>query len=157
MKRPHPAKLPQPQVRPGEILYDLRHDPGHHIRGRPAAFLDQRHVEGALLVFAPPGLVDGGKARRFEEACDGGFGRIDARALFLLAHDGRTRRQSLDDSHETAWRGEGLELLVFEAGAHERCPKQAREVRARARLHARRDLLGEQFEQKLSHGAASLV
>ena len=39
----------------------------------------------------------------------------------------------------------------------ERAAQQPREILAGARLHARRDFFGEQFEQKLSHVLADAV
>ena len=38
-----------------------------------------------------------------------------------------------------------------ESGVFQPIAEQAREILGGARLHARRDLLGEQLEQKLSH------
>ena len=154
MERPHPAKparTPAHGFRPGKIPNDIRHDPGHDLCRRPAPLLDQRHVEGALLVLAPLRLIDGGKTCGFEEPLDGGIGRIDARALLLFPHIGRPRRQSVDDGGQPARRGEGPDRLVFEPRPGKRLPQETREVLARARLHACGDLLREQFEEQLSH------
>ena len=124
---------------------------GHHLFGGTAGLLDRRDVVSALLVVALLGLIDRGEPRRFEEAIDRGLGRIDARTLPLLPHIGRAGRQAIDHRDEAPRRGEGPDLLELEPCLAERPAKQPREILARARLHSRRDLFGEQFKQELSH------
>ena len=83
-------------------------------------------------------------------------GRADARAFLLFLDVGRTFRQPVDHGGEPAWRGEGPDLGEIETGGFQLVAEQARQVFARTGLHARRDFLGEQFEQELSHRAQSL-
>ena len=125
--------------------------------GGTAGLFDRRQVVGALLVIALLGLIDGGEPRRFEEAFDRGLRRIDARALALLAHIGRARWQAIDHRDQAPRRGEGPDLLELEPRLAERAAQQPRQILARARLHARGDFFGEQFEQKLSHVLADAV
>src|SRR5262249_5380477 len=58
---------------------------------------------------------------------------------------------ALDRECEPARRDEGLGALVEEAGADQRLGDELAQVLGRARLHARRNFLGEQFEQKVGH------
>ena len=124
---------------------------GHDLCGGTARLLDRRDVVGALLVVALLGLIDRGEPRRFEEAFDRGLGRIDARTLPLLAHIGR--RDGRPSTTATSRRGVAKVLISLNSSPRlaERPAEQPREILARARLHSRRDLFGEQFKQELSH------
>ena len=129
MQRPHPAKpaaSPAHGFRPGEVAHDLRHDLGHHFGRCAPRPLDQRHIEIALLVAADFSLLQRLEPGRFEEALHRRVRRADARALLLLAHVGRARRQAIDHHGKPARRGE----------APHRIEAQARRPSARRRAAA---------------------
>ena len=79
-------------------------------------------------------------------------GRADARALLLFLHVGLPDRHALHRERKPARRDEGLGALVDEPGIDEPVGDQLAQVLGRARLHARGDFLGKQFEQKVGHG-----
>ena len=81
---------------------------------------DARDIELALLVVLDGELFEP-QAGRFQEAVNGGLGRIDARTFALLADIGGLGRQAFDREHEAARRGVDLRAL------HRRDPlRQAR-------------------------------
>src|SRR5262245_14444923 len=154
MQRPYPAQLPAPpshRFRPGEVAHDPRQDLGHDLRRCPSRSLDRRYVEIALLVGADLGLIERLEASRFEESLYRCIWGADARALLLLAHIGRARRQAIDHDRQPPRRGEALHGIEAEACALQPVTEQAGEIFRRAHLHARRNLFREQLEQKLSH------
>ena len=160
MQRPHPAERagfggslpPAHRLRPGERLHHLGHDPADHLDRRPTRLLDHRHVEVALLVRLDRGLVDRRETRGAHEPFDGAGGRADARAFLLLLHVGLPDRHALHREREPARGDEGLGTLVEQALRHQPISDQLAQVLGRARLHARGDFLGKQFEQKVGHG-----
>ena len=79
------------------------------------------------------------------------LGGADARALLLLAHVGRPRGQAIDHGRETPRRGEAPHRVKRQSGIFQLIANEALKILRGARLHTRRDLLGEQLEQKLSH------
>ena len=123
-----------------------------HLDRRPARLLDHGHVEVALLVGLDRGLVDRLEAGGAHEALDGSRRRADARSLLLLLHVGLPDRHALHRERKPARRDEGLGALVDEPGIDEPVGDQLAQVLGRARLHARGDFLGKQFEQKVGHG-----
>ncbi len=84
----------------------------------------------------------------------GGIGRADARTFALLAHVAAAHRQAGDMQSEPARRDEGLGALIDEAALDQRIGDELLQVLAGLALHARRDFLGEEFEQKIGHQMA---
>ena len=126
-------------------------DLADHLDRRPARLLDRRDVEVAFLVGLHLGLGDRLEARALEEALDRALGRAHARALLLLPDVGLLGRHALHGERQPARRGERLGALVDEAGGDQAVGDELAQVLGRARLHARRDFLGEQLEQKVGH------
>ena len=60
-----------------------------------------------------------------------------------------------DREREPARRREGLGALVDEAGRDQPVGDELLQIVGRARLHARGDFLGEEFEQKVGHRGPS--
>ena len=89
-----------------------------------------------------------------QEALDRAFGRADARALLLLLHVGLPHRHALHGEREPPRRGERLGALVDEPGLDQPVGDELPQILGRARLHARGDFLGEEFEQKIGHGGS---
>ena len=136
----------------GNALHHLGHDLADHLDRRPARLLDHRDVEVALLVGLDLGLVDRLEPGGAQEALDRALGRADARALLLLLHVGLPDRHALHRERQPARRGEGLGALVDQPGLDQPVGDELAQILGRARLHARGDFLGEQFEQKVGHG-----
>ena len=156
MQRPHPGRPPRGPSASTWARETWRRRPAPPRRRspwRPARLLALDDVEVALLVVLDDGRVlDRLEARRLDEPGDGLLGRIDARALALLAQVGRLGRHALHHQRQPPRRrvGPGLarrEPLRLQAVGH-----QPAQILRRPRLHPRRDFLGEQFEQQLSHG-----
>ena len=59
--------------------------------------------------------------------------------------------QAARDQRQPARRGVGLDRLGLQARLGELLREQPREIGARLVLHPRRDFLGEEFEQEISH------
>jgi hypothetical protein len=154
MQGPHPAQAPVSpahRFRPRKIAHDLGHDLGHHLRRCSPRSLDRRHIEVTLLVGADLRLVQRREPGGFEESLHRRLGRADARALLLFAHIGGARRQPVDYGRETPRRGEAPHRVKRQSGIFQLIANEALKILCGACLHARRDLLGEQLEQKLSH------
>ncbi len=118
--------------------------------------LGHRDVEVALLVGLHLGLIDRGQARRAQETGDGLLGRADLRALALFLQVGLARRHAVHRQRQAARRHKGLGALIGEAGRHQPVGDHFPQIVGRARLHARGDFLGEQFEQEIGHVGQSL-
>ena len=86
---------------------------------------------------------------------DGLLGRIDARAFALDRDVGLHRRQAGHDQGKATRRRERLRVLVGEAGCLEPGADLLLKLLRPARLHARRDFLGEHLQQKVRHGLCS--
>ena len=86
-----------------------------------------------------------------QEALDGIVRRADARALLLLLHVGLLDRQAVHREREAPRGDEGLGALVEEPGIDQPVGDELAQILGRARLHARGDFLGEQFEQQVGH------
>ena len=160
MQRPHPAEraglgralAPPHRLRPGERLHHLRHELADHLDGRPTRLLDHRHVEVALLVGLDRGLLDRLEPGGAHEALDRAGGGADARTFLLLLHVGLADRHALHRKRKAARGDEGLGALINETRIDQPVGDQLAQVLGRARLHARGNFLGKQFEQKVGHG-----
>ena len=155
MQRPHPARPPRaPAHRLGPR--ELGGDGGHHLADdllrRPSRLGDPDDVEVALLlVLDDMRAPDGVEARRLDEAGDGLLRRIDARALALLGDVRRLRRHALHHQRQPSRRRVGPGLARREPLRLQPLGDEPAQILRRPRLHPRRDLLGEQFQQQLSH------
>ena len=77
--------------------------------------------------------------------------RADARALLLLAHVGLAHRHAVHRERQPPRRHERLGALIDEPGLDQPVGDRLAQILRRPRLHARRDFLGEQFEQEIGH------
>ena len=155
MQRAHPVQFagaPAHRLRPRKRAHDFRHHLGDDGDGVAAFLLGDGDIEVALLVGLHLGLIDRGQARRAQEAGDRLFGRADLGTFALFLEVGRARRHALHGQRQTARRGEGLGALIDEARRHQPVGDHFLQVIGGARLHARRDFLGEKFEQQIGHG-----
>ncbi len=83
---------------------------------------------------------------------DRAFVRADARALALLLHVGLPRRHALHRQRQPARRRERLGALIDQAGLDQLVGDELAQILGGARLHARGDFLGEEFDQEVGHG-----
>src|SRR5215467_8421565 len=170
MQWPHPSErtrllrllAPTHRFRPGKCLHHFRDDLGDHLDRGPARLLDQRQVKVALLVGHDLGFADRFQPGGPQEALNGAFGRAYARPFLFLLHVGLAHRDALDRERETAGGDEGLGAFIKEPGADEGVGDTLAQILGRTRLHARRNFLREQFEQKIGHreqvaGAVGIV
>ena len=72
--------------------------------------------------------------------------------FFSSFRSGCLHRHALHRERQPARRDEGLGALVDQPGLDQPVGDELAQVLGRARLHARGDFLGEQFEQKVGHG-----
>ena len=163
MQRADPAQAgarggrlaPAHRFGPGEGADHRRDDLGDGLDRLLAGLLDDGDVGIALLRVADDGgLVERAQPRRLEEALNGGLGRADARTFALLAHVAAANRQAGDMQSQPARRDEGLGALIDQAALDQRVGDELLQVLAGLALHARRDFLGEEFEQKIGHQMA---
>ena len=154
VERTHPGKpvlAPAHRLGPAEHLNRLGDDAGQDLRARlPFDPLD-REIEGALVGLAHLGGVDGRQAVALQEALDGPNRRIQPRALLLLDRVGLALGQAVDHERQAARRDEGARLAEGQPGARQALGDQTAKLLGRARLHARRNLLGQELEQQLRH------
>ena len=116
-----------------------------------ARLLDHRDVKVALLVGLHLGVANRLETRRLEESGDGVVGRADARALLFLAHVGLARRHAMHRKRQPPRRHERLGAVVSQASRDQPVGHGFAQILRRPRLHARRDFLGEKFEQEIGH------
>jgi hypothetical protein len=153
MQRAHPAQgpgAPAHRLGPGEAADDVGHEFGDDLGCFPPGLRDLRHEKAALLVLdfravLPP------HAGRAQEALDGLGRGIDARAFALLGGLRRDPGEALHRQHQPARARMALGALIRQPGIDQIAGDQRLEIGRGAGLHARRDLLGEQFEQQLRH------
>jgi hypothetical protein len=113
---------------------------------RRAAFLCRDNKpELVALDLALLALVERGQAGGFEKALDGFVRRADTRALALLGDVGLLGRDAVDHQGEAPRGDVGRGTFEFEPGFLEPLGDEAFQIVGGARLHARRDLFGEQF------------
>ena len=152
VQRPDPAERCAPPAhgfRPG-------HGADRRCRAAPAASppscrpssRSPRRRTAPLISCTSAWSIDG-EAGGFEEALDRLLGRADARALALLAcvgllaRAGRRRRARGGAAWQRRRRASKLSPAAFQLLGH-----QTLQVLRRARLHARGDFLGEEFERE---------
>ena len=124
---------------------------GQHVGGIAAGLFGHGEPEDALAGVALFALLQAGEAGAAQEAGDRLFGRADARAFAFFLHIRRAGGQTLDHQRQPARRGVGLRRSDLQAGCRQLCGDQALEIFGRTGLHACRNILGEQFDQKLGH------
>ncbi len=149
----HPAQVargPAHGFGPGEFPDDIGQQFGHHIGCGAPRLLDGGDIELALLVVLNRELIEL-QAGGFQEAVNGGLGRIGARALALLAHVSGFGIEAFDGEHEAARRGVGLRAFIGEARFDEAIGDEAAQIFRRLRLHAGGNFLGEKFDQEFRH------
>ena len=153
MQRPHPAEpggAPALAFRPGKLGENLGEHRGNQARRRNPGALDPREQETPLRRV----LLDkpvAGQAGRFQEPLDGFVGRVGTRAAAFFADillpfgDAVDIERQMTRRHEPAGRAMRQPGLA-EAGQHQRL-----EVGRRPRLHAGRNFLADDLDQKVSH------
>ena len=154
MQRPHPTEpsaAPAHRFRPRERAHHLGNHLADDLERRPPGLLDHRHIEVALLVGLHFGVGDRRQARRFHKAGDGVVGRADARAFLFLFDVGLLGRHAVHGERQAARRGESLSALVDQARRHQAVGHHLAQVVGGARLHARGDLLRQEFKQQIGH------
>ncbi len=154
MQRPHPgepAVAPAHRLRPRERAHHLGHDLGNHVDGGAALLLGDGDVEVALLVGLHLGLSDRGQACRAQEAGDGLLRRPHFRTFTLFLQVRLLHRHAVHGQRQPARRRKGLGALVDEPGRHQPVGDHLAQVVGGARLHARGDFFGKQFEQEIGH------
>ncbi len=154
MDRPDPAESagrPAHALGPGELPDRLVDQVGQHVGGIAAGLFGHGEPEDALAGVALFALLQAGEAGAAQEAGDRLFGRADAGAFALFLHVRRAGGQTFDHQRQTARGGVGLRRSDLQAGCRQLCGDQALEILGRTGLHACRNILGEQFDQKLGH------
>ena len=146
------ARAPAHRFRPGKVADHRRHQLGDDLLRRAARLRHDGDVEIALLrVGLDLRLVDRGKPGAAQKTLDRLLRRADARALLLLAHVGRARRQPMHGQRQPPRRGEGLGALIGEPGLDQPVGDQPAQILRRLPLHARGNFLGEKFEKQIGH------
>ena len=149
----HPAqaaRAPAHRLGPREAAHGLFELLGHDGLGLAARGGDGGVVEGALLVLALLELV-AGDARAAHEAFERLVRRADLRAAALFLQGGAFGGQPLDRQAEAARRVEGRGGGIGQTGLDQTVGHHLLQVFGRPRLHARRDFLGKEFDQKVGH------
>ena len=146
-----PAIAPAHRLGPGEPLNRLDDNPGQHLGARLPFQLADQEVKAALAGLARLRLVDGGEVIASQEPLDGLFGRVQARALLFFLGVRLFGRQAGDHQRQAARGGVGARLLEGEPGAGQPFGHPAAQVLGGACLHARRNLLGQEFDQQFGH------
>src|SRR5207237_2984118 len=98
-------------------------------------------------------LLKRGKAGGFEKALHGLIRRAFARAAPLLRLIGLRPGEARHRERQPAGGDEGFQRSKREAGGLEPLAREPLQVLRRARLHARRNFLGEELEEKIGHVA----
>ena len=150
LQRPDPgeaAGAPAHGFRPGEAADHPLHGARGEVPRRDALARLVEHPEAAAFHQRIPR-----RAVLLQEAGECRIGRADARAAFFLAF-GRNLRAQRRDQSDAARAVEGPHRAVQHRG--EGGGDGLGEVFRAARLHARGDFLGEEFEQEFGHQAVS--
>ena len=159
MQGPHPGqragfrrlRAPAHRLRPREAAHDFRNHHGQQIERGLAFLLGDGDVEVALLVGLHRRLIDRRQTGGAQKTGDRLFGRADLGAFAFFLEIGRARRHALHGQRKTARRGESLGAFVSEPGRDQPVGDHFLQVIGGARLHARRDLFGKEFKQKIGH------
>ena len=132
-------------------LRDLR----QQVHGRPALALDDREMKAPLRRIPLLALRQRFEPRRAEEALDGALRRADARPAPLLAPVGLALRDAARAGGEAARPRRRFDAGAVQAAFGQRGAEQAREVRRRAALRPRRELLRAEIRAAVQAPAAS--
>ena len=160
MQRAHPAqglgpcgaRAPAHRLRPREIAQHGGQDFSQKVERRAAGLFDDGDVEFALFGVRLDGrLIERGKPRAFQKALHRSVWRTNARAFLLLAQVGLPRWQACNVESKAPRRRKGSRALIGETAIHKRLRDKFLQILRRLHLHARRDFLGENFEQKIGH------
>ena len=149
-QRAHPAQRPSTPghgLRPGEIAHYIGHDLRNDLRRGAACAMQLREPDAVLLH-----KLIAGEAGGPQEAVHRSLRRPDPGALALFVTIALGRRQPLDHQGETARPRERPHRLRSEPLGSQSLARHPLQVAGRRSLHPGRDLLGEQFKQKLGHG-----
>ena len=164
VKWPHPVEraglirllAPAHGFRPGESLDHVGKNFTNDVDGRTARLFDRRDVKVALLVGLHLRFADGFEPGGFQKSGDGVVGRADARAFLLLADIGLPRRHALHRERQPPRRHEGSRAIIDKPGIDQPVGHRFAQVVAGARLHARRNFLGEKLKQQVGHASYPL-
>src|SRR6185437_5643661 len=114
---------------------------------------DDREMEVALAGVAGLALIERCETDALEEALDRVGRRADARTAALLGGVRLALGQAFGDQGQPPRRRIGVDAGGDEPNGFELFGGEPREIVGRPALHARRDLLGEERERQLRHGA----
>ena len=156
-ERPHPAQRPLPpahRLRPGKLAHHAVKHLGHDHARRPARRLDHGEPRHPLLV-GPLLQPLERHPRRPQEPLHCRLGRAHRRAAALLAHRPALARKARHREREPARRDKGRSPRIGQPRLHQPLGHQPAQVIGGARLHPRRDLLGQKLDQQISHHSAS--
>ena len=156
---PHPAETRRRKAHgfgPGQGVDRRAQQPGQQFLGGLAGTFQRREIEFALVGRALLALLDRGQSRRFEKAFDRLRRRAHAWPAPFFAHARPRARQARHRQRQTPRRDEGLDACGREARLVEGGLYQALQLARCDGLHARRDFLGQQFQQQIGHQLASL-
>ena len=135
----------------GKVFDHIGQHLADHVERGTARLLDHRDIEVALLVGLHFGLGDRFQPGGFQKSGDRLLRRADARAFFLLAQIGLAHRHAVHGERQPPRRHERLGAFIDEPGRDQPVGDELPQILRRPRLHARRDFLGEQFEQEIGH------
>jgi hypothetical protein len=157
LQGPHPAQRSRPPThgfRPWEFPDHTRHDLGDDVAGRATRPFDHGEKHLALLVGAGLQLV----ARQpgtAHEALDRGLGRIGARTAAFFAGGRRLRAERFKRQNQAPRRRKNARAGIGQPRRDQAVGHKPLQIFGGARLHPGWNFLGEQFEEKIGHGATS--
>ena len=161
VQRAHPALRvagPAHRLGPGQLGEGLAENLRQHLGAGPPGDVAHDEIEGALVGLAQLGLfVQGLEAVGLHEALDRLGRRAVLRAFLFLGQVRLLRRQAVDHQGQAARRGKGLGALEGEVRGLQAFGHQTLQVSGGARLHARGNLFGKEFDEQLGHQPASPV
>ncbi len=144
-QRAHPAQRPRPPghgLWPGEVADDGLDHLGGDLRRLAAGARKGGEIDAVALHQGLAG--DGGGP---QETVDRRIGGAHARSLALLDAVFLTVGQPVDHQGQAPRPGKGGDAFEGQAGLRQALAGHALEVARRARLHARGNFLGEEFDQ----------
>ena len=160
LQRTHPAQgsgmlrclAPAHRFGPGKLADDGRHNIGQQFGHGASSGFHHRDIEITLFgVGLDLGLRKITQSRAFQKALDGPVRSADARAFFLLALVGLAGRQAGNVQSQTPRRRIGLRPFIHTTALDQRIGDQRLQILGRLALHAGRNFLGKEFEQKVRH------
>ena len=155
VQRPHPAEPGCPPAlafRPGEFRQDRCHHLWQQVGGCGAGLFDMGKQEGAFRRVLCGQLVTG-EPGGFQETLNGLVRRIGARPAAFLGQIRLPVRQPLDIKSEMTRRDEMPDIgaVDIKACLCQLALHHVLQVPRSRNLHAGRNFLGNQFQQKISH------